>query len=71
MGEDPLETASRTGLSWGTVGMDTGIMVLVWCPGSGKQKDTTSLETYVTHTSLIGNRTVKWDSNRRRSFFPH
>lgn len=34
MGEDPLDIASRTGLSCGTVGMETGMMDLVKCPRS-------------------------------------
>lgn len=38
MGDDPLEMASRTGRSCGTVGMDTGMMDFVWCPISGKEQ---------------------------------
>ena len=38
MGDDPLDMASRTGRSCGTVGMDTGMMDLVWCPISGMIK---------------------------------
>lgn len=37
MGDDPLDMASRTGRSCGTVGMDTGMMDLVWCPISGEE----------------------------------
>lgn len=37
MGDDPLDMASNTGRSCGTVGMDTGMMDLVWCPTSGKE----------------------------------
>lgn len=37
MGDDPLDMASRTGRSCGTVGMDTGMMGFVWCPISGKE----------------------------------
>lgn len=36
MGDDPLDMASRTGRSCGTVGMDTGMIDLGGCPISGK-----------------------------------
>jgi len=37
IGDDPLDIASSTGRSWGTVGIDTGMMDLVWCPISEKE----------------------------------
>lgn len=38
IGEDPLEMASRTGRSCGTVGMETATEAFAWCPTSAEQK---------------------------------
>lgn len=40
MGEDPLDMASSTGRSCGTVGIETGMMDFVTCPISGKEENT-------------------------------
>lgn len=45
MGDEPLEMASRTGRSCGTVGMDTGMMDFVWCPISGKEQMSINYQT--------------------------
>lgn len=43
MGDDPLDMASSTGRSCGTVGMETGMMDFVTCPISAGGRQEASL----------------------------